>query len=106
MKSKLTIGDFKREGCKGSFDHYFSFKEESQSGSIEICLEACLEGYCVAIYDGKESLLVDFPKECTKIEGMLDMQIMSGFSLGSGEALEKAVDIANKIYKRYHALNP
>jgi hypothetical protein len=103
---KLTIGSFKREGEPGSFQHYFSFKETDETGSIEICLEACMAGYCVAIYDGKGSLLVDFPKVCTEIEGMMEAQIMPGFSLGSGEALEKAVKIANEIYQRYHSLNP
>lgn len=103
---KLTIADFVREGSPGSFDHYFSFKETSASGSIEICLEECTQGYCVAIYDGKESLLVDFPKVCTDIPNMMEMQIVPGYSLGSGEALFKAIAIANDIYKRYHALNP
>jgi hypothetical protein len=36
-------------------------------------------------------------KVCTEIEGMLESQIMPGFSMGSGEALQKAVEIANKM---------
>lgn len=101
---KLTLGKFKRYGEPGSFQHYFSFKETDATGEIEICLEACLEGYDVAIYDGKQNLLVDFPKECTKIEGMMESQIMLGFSMGSGPALEKALVIANGLYARYHVL--
>lgn len=91
---KLTIGSFKREGQQGSFQHYF--KHITEDGR-EVCLEACLEGYCVGIYDKEQSLIGE--KTCTKIEGMLEMQIMPGFSMGTGEALMKAVEIANDKLK-------
>lgn len=91
MSKKLTIGSFKSEGIPGSFQHYFSYRTED---GREVCLEACTSGYCVGIYDATENIIGE--KTCTKIDGMLDMQIAPGFSLGTGEALQKAVDIANE----------
>jgi hypothetical protein len=91
---RLTIGDFRRDGKPGSFQHYFS---HILPDGREVCLEACTGGYCVGIYDGPEGNLVSDKKVCTEIEGMLESQIMPGFSMGSGEALQKAVEIANKM---------
>jgi hypothetical protein len=47
------------------------------------------------MYDSNKNLIGD--KICTNIEGMMEMQIMPGFSMGTGEALIQAVKIANKI---------
>ena len=87
---KLTLGDFKRLGGPGSFAHYFSYKNDK----YEVCLESCLGGYCVGIYDLNKNLIGD--KTCTKIDLMLEAQIMPGFSMLTGEAIEKALKIANK----------
>ena len=92
MKTNLKIGDFKREGIQGSFGHYFS---HILPDGKEVCLESCMSGYCVGIYDEKGGNLIG-EKTCTKIDGMLESQIASGFNILSGEALEKAVDIANE----------
>lgn len=89
---KLTIGSFKREGSIGSFGHTFTHKLEDGG---EICLESCMSGYCVARYD--KDLEIVSEKLCTKIEGMMEMQIAPGFSMGTGEALEKAVELANTL---------
>lgn len=89
---KLTIGSFKREGLAGSFQHYF--KHELPDGG-EICLEACMEGYCVGRYDKNKDLIGE--KTCTRVDGMMEAQIMPGFSMGTGEALQKAVEIANTL---------
>lgn len=90
MKNKLTLGNFKREGAPGSFGHYFThFTNDGR----EVCLESCLNGYCVAIYKDKNII---GEKTCTNIDGMMEMQIMPGFSMGTGEALERALKIANK----------
>ena len=94
MKKKLVLGSFKRSGAVGSFNHTFTHKLPDGG---EICLEACMSGYCVAKYD-KDLNLVG-KKECTNIEGMMEMQIAPGFSMGTGEALEKAVEPANKMLK-------
>ena len=90
---KLTIGDFTRKGIKGSFGHYFS---HILPDGREVCLESCLNGYDVAIYDKEGGNLIG-EKVCTNIDGMMESQILSGFSLMSGEALEKAVEIANEM---------
>ena len=90
---KPTLGSFKREGQPGSFGHYFAcFLDDGR----EVCLESCLNGYDIAVYRDKELI---GEKVCTNIEGMLEMQIMPGFSIGTGEALEKAIKIANKLIK-------
>ena len=93
---KLTLGNFKREGIQGSFGHYFS---HILSSGEEMCLEACLEGYDIALYDKNKNLIGE--KVCTRIEGMMEMQIMPGFSMGTGVALEKAVEIANEKLKEF-----
>ena len=90
---KLTIGDFTRKGINGSFGHYFS---HILPDGREVCLESCLNGYDVAIYDKEGGNLIG-EKVCTNIDGMMESQILSGFSLMSGKALEKAVEIANEM---------
>jgi len=92
MKKRLTLGSFKREGAIGSFAHTFTHKLEDGG---EICLESCMNGYCVGKYNKDLNLIGE--KVCTNIEGMMEMQIMPGFSMGTGEALTKAVEIANKL---------
>lgn len=88
---KLVLGSFKREGPPGSFGHRFYCKLDD---GREVDLESCLNGYDVAIYDKDLNLIGE--KVCTNIEGM-EFQIMPGFSIGTGEALEKAIKIANKM---------
>lgn len=90
---KLTIGSFVRSGPQGSFGHVFTHTFEDGSG--ELCLESCMNGYCVARYDKDRELIGE--KKCTNIEGMMEAQIMPGFSIGTGEALEKAIEIANTL---------
>jgi len=90
---KLTLGSFKRGGPLGSFGHYFT---HILPDGREVCLESCFNGYDVAIYRDEELL---GKKICTDIKGMMEMQLMPGFSIGTGEALEKAIKIANKLIK-------
>jgi len=89
---KLTLGSFKREGSQGSFGHRFFTKLDD---GREVDLESCLNGYCVAIYDKELNLIGE--KVCTNLEGMMESQIMTGFSIMTGEALDKAIKIANKL---------
>ena len=86
----LTLGSFTRE--VGSFGHRFFCKLED---GREVDLESCLNGYDVAVYDKDLNLIGE--KVCTDIEGMKLMQIMPGFSMGTGEALVKAIKIANEL---------
>jgi len=89
----LTLGNIKRIGQQGSFQHYFSYVF---GDGRELCLEACLNGYDIALYDKDKILIGD--KICTNIAGMMEAQIMPGFSIRTGEALEKALEIANKKF--------
>lgn len=90
---KLRIGDFERHGEKGSFAHYFS---HILPDGREVCLESCLAGYCVGIYDKAGGELVK-GKTCTNIPHMMEAQIVPGYSVLTGEALIKAIDIANEM---------
>ncbi len=101
-KIKLTIGSLKRKGQQGSFGHYFS---HILPDGKEVCLEACLNGYDVAIYDKEGGDLIG-EKTCTNIEGMIESQIMPGFSIMTGETLEKAIKIANKKVKKLYDQKP
>jgi hypothetical protein len=95
MNKKLTLGSFKRSGEQGSFGHTFTHKLEDGG---EICLESCMEGYCVGKYDKDLNLIGS--KICTKISGMMERQIAPGFSMATGEAIEKAIEIANKLISK------
>lgn len=88
----LTIGDFKRHGEPGSFRHYF---ETMLPNGDKICLEACMEGYCVGRYDAQNEIRGS--KVCTHLGELMEPQVATGFSIGSAEALTKAVDIANTM---------
>ncbi len=87
---ELKLGDFKRTGEQGSFRHSFSWKNDE----IEVCLDSCFNGYDVAIYDLNQDLIGK--KTCTNIQGMLESQVAPGFSILTGQALMKAIKIANK----------
>lgn len=95
---KLVLGDFKRKGELGSFNHYFS---HILKDGKEICLEACLNGYDVAIYDKEDGDLFIGKKECTDLKGLLKSQIIPGFSIMTGSAIDKALKIANKLIKKH-----
>jgi hypothetical protein len=69
---------------------YFSYKEPG----IEICLEPCLNGFDVALYDDKQNLLL--PKQCTNInpESIKDVGSLLEF-------YEKTLIIASKMLHGY-----
>lgn len=92
----LKLGDFTRKGVAGSFGHYFS---HILPDGKEVCLESCFNGYDVAIYYTEGGDLIG-KKTCTNIKRMLESQVAPGFSILTGEALEKAIKIANKKLKK------
>ena len=92
-KKELSTSSFKRIGGMGN-QGYFSYKDDK----YEICLEPCMNGYEVAIYDLRQDLLK--PKICTNLEGSMD--IMPGFNMVQGEALLPAVKLANKLLRSQH----
>ena len=88
---KLTLKDFKRIGDKESFGHRFYYKLKD---GREVSLESCMNGYDVAIYDKDLNLIGE--KTCTDIDFIrCEYKKKSDFFLKLGEALIKAVDIAN-----------
>lgn len=76
---KLTMSSFVRSVPPGSFGHLFTHKLDEGG---EICLESCMEGYCVGRYDKNLDLLGE--KKCTRM-GEED------------EALNKAIGFANEM---------
>ena len=89
---KLTIKDFEKmesgAGMPVTYRHY--------TGNLrQVCLEPCLDGYCVGVYDDSEWLIGE--KKCTNLPNNLE-----GGGLKFGEeahplALEKAIEIANEM---------
>jgi hypothetical protein len=77
--NKLTIKSFNRIDSPQVLSHYFSHKTED---GREVCLESCMSGYCVAVYDATQNIIGK--KTCTDLR--------SDFGYG----LEKAVQIANE----------
>lgn len=88
---KLTIDDFSLTTLMdGSGQTWLSYK----TNQFKICLEPCLSGYDVGLYDLQNSLLI--PKVCTNI---------ANFGLKHrGDALYKAVRIANRLQHKFKLL--
>lgn len=85
---KLTAKNF--EYAENSGIVYLTYK----SGSFEICLEPCLNGFCVGLYDDNQELLK--PKACTNI----DLVSMADKTNALGEPLEKAMTLANQLWSK------
>lgn len=79
QKKPLTIFDFKLHGDTESAGHYF--RHRLNNGG-EICMEACVGGYCVGKYNEHKMLLGE--KICTNDNGKDDF-------------LSKAIEIANTM---------
>lgn len=91
---ELKIGSFTRHGEPGSPSrHYF---EHLLPDGGTICLESCMNGYCVGRYDADKELVKE--KVCTRMGEAMEAQvIVPGYSMAAGDALQKAVDIANSM---------
>ena len=74
--------------------YYYSFKREQ----IEICLEPCAGGFCVAAYNEDETMLE--PRKCTDCDGYLE-SVYAMFGERRDDAWTKALVIANDLYKRF-----
>ena len=76
-------------------DHYYySFVHDD----IEICLEPCAGGFCVAPYN--EGFMKLEPVKCTDCDGYLS-SFPAMFGERTDETWVKALEIANDLYKRY-----
>lgn len=89
----LTRADFIRIDLDPPH-YYYSFK----SGDIEICIELCAGGFCVAPYNGDKTMLE--PRKCTHSEGYLS-SAQAIFGERRQDTWNKALVIANDLYKRF-----
>ncbi len=95
----LAIGDFERKDVAGTLGHYWTAKTDR----YEVCLEACFNGYDVALYElkpgddvfvkGDGKRLVG-EKTCADIPDIPMVAAMAGEL--PPEALKKALEIANQ----------
>ena len=74
---------------------YWSYRA---SENVEVCLEPCLSGYCIGIYDKQENLLI--PKECTNLDHFVSKEERTY------ELLEQAAVIAKRLYNQLLSLTP
>lgn len=88
MNRILSIDDFRKEFLTPHGHFYFS---HILPDGKEICLEPCLNGYDVAIYQDQE--LIE-SKQCTR----LSMQDQLN---DKKAAITKALVIANEFYEKY-----
>ena len=65
---------------------------EWNDGEVRICLESCVEGYCVGIYDADDWILAE--KKCTNMPGKLKI-----------EQQTQAIALANIIYDNWKEEN-
>lgn len=72
---------------------YYSFR----SDDIEICLEPCAGGFCVAAYDKDKTRLE--PGKCTNRNGYLE-SASAMFGERREDTWKQALEIANDLYRR------
>lgn len=87
MTKTLTIADFERYDSMRSLGHYY---ETTLPDGSTICLESCMDGYCVGKYD-RGSKYSDH-KRCTNLGSVMDFPLDGSHH---EEALAKAIDLAN-----------
>ena len=88
----LTRSDFIRIDLDKEH-YYYSFKHE-----VEICLEPCAGGFCVAAYNEDQMMLEH--RKCTNCDGYLE-SVSAMFGERRDDAWVKALVIANDLYKRF-----
>ena len=74
--------------------HYFSSEITIRRKIYEVCLEPCLNGFDVAVYDDLNLVL---PKKCTNLDNGDSPEL-------SGTSVIKALDIANDLTKKVHQM--
>ena len=87
MLVNLKAEDFKLIKAENNIRYLqYKFKDGTKRS---ICLEPCLNGFCIGYYDGEDEMITD--KICTNIHGQLIYQ----------DVLNKALRIANHIIKYF-----
>ncbi len=86
--------------------HYFQYKSKNAFGvDIEIDLEPCVGGFCVAVYGGVPDILgpnLLEPKICTNSDGY-ELDIF-GLWEREPEVWEKALELANIFLTDYNLI--
>ena len=93
MSSPFRLEDFKVVQSKDASCAHFSFRDYPLE--VEIRLEPCFDGYCVALYNSNDSLLG--PKVCTDLSDKSGL----GRQWRPKEAIIKALEIAGEFYNDY-----
>jgi len=86
---KLTEHDFKLGRVTRDDGSIFALYLHHEFDMFQICLEVCMNGYDVAIYDQKKDLVE--PKICTNIKGAFQRKT----------AIRKALAIATEMKNRH-----
>lgn len=95
----LVKSDFKKINLDGR-RHYFAFKGVNIFGEqLEIDIETCTGGFCVAIYDDMPSLLEG--KICVGSDDDRYLVDIFGILPRSDEVWEKAIEIANTLAEKW-----
>lgn len=61
-------------------------------GEVQVCLEKCMSGFCVGVYDGNDYILAE--KQCTNMPQATKQ-----------EQRDRAVELANVLYEQWKAKN-
>lgn len=95
----LVKNDFKKINLNGG-KHYFAFKGANIFGEmLEIDIETCTGGFCVAIYDEIPSPLEG--KICVNSPDDIYLLDILGILPRSDEVWEKALEIANTLAEKW-----
>lgn len=84
----LTIKDFKKVSVGVGFPEFYQHFTKDMR---QVCLEPCLQGFCIGIYDDEEELIGT--KRCTNLSN----EHMTFGEEVDRDALEMALKIANEM---------
>ncbi len=113
--SEITRSDFARVDLKGLAGHYY-FSYLNRWLGIEICLEPCLNGFDIAMYDKQNSLIgkkicTDLPTDLKESifkdkgkhnsEELIQKEMLKGTQERSSWVWDKTLKIANEMLRSY-----
>jgi len=82
-KAKLTLDNFTRNH---DYNYLYYYYKDSKGFPRELCIEPCLSGFCIGIYNSKQLLIK--PKVCTNLDPLIS---------NHKTIIERALEIANKM---------
>lgn len=85
-------------------ENYYFYRFSRYNKKYELCLEPCLNGYCVALYESfddeyKITPVIIMPKKCTKMNYCF-IDFMNNKDRPK-EVWDKAINYANQMLKIY-----